>query len=1027
LEVLVTNNTGLPRTRRALRDLSTSLRVEDADLRVGLIAIVLEDQPDGVFASFAEFEQARFETVVLVGGHNLPMSSEFVAYVRQDENIASQIDALVRKHEWDILLLVSNGREPTPESCSALVNTLQDDPDTAVAIGTSIPWLTTNDEQVRIERSEAESRRADRWFAQSRNEAGVIVAPDPTFLPWSTLIDVVAFRVVPFVDRGGLVTTPDGDIQLAVVWLTYRILRQGWRLISEPEALFRFRFRNADTFDKYLARKVSLQLRFLHATKDITDDPSLEICRTHAERITVQMGMKNAAYSELTDLLATPIYQPATRLPVSARSSLPSAVQKFLLDVVDLENQTKRALQQQSASVSHLQFMVRHVDSIVVLEPMPTFGNSISGPMVLEAIAKRLTDSEWGQAFLAATDRDPLERRSVRLVVATELDDTNLDACLNAIVESASFSGHSVEIVVIDRTRSGWVNPFGKEVRVTRNKKDALPTFIREHIFDTSVEIVGFIRQGIIVDRYWVKIIASGFHNPKAAVVIGSTHDSTTTNRESFGELIHSNYETAATQPSICSDFSIVHNFADHTIAVRPILLQAFNTHRSLGPDGYLDFPESADELQLSFRGLEQTGSHVVHSPAAVSWRPEFARRIGVMSANNKTRSRLARHAAKFAQILRASITGIITRRTPDARSVLIVGQRYEHHASKSGYERCYENVGSHIAGTTQRWSNSPFVAKFEYALCERSGNEFYSLAAFVAELRALYRLARKPYVGIHQIYADTDAWLLPKAAEYFNFRYTGVIHLPGSLLNAHNRIELFRQHSVVVVCESYRETLRPRISDERIVYIPIGVDSTFFHPTESMPKGVYALCVGAHLRDFDLLFSIWSHVERNSASKESAANAPLPRLVVVGCPEEVIRSSKLYAHERVEFADRKTDRELRKLYQEAKAVILPFQEPTASTAMLEALASGAPIITNDLAPTREYLGPFGVFVADRDPADWAEQVERVLRTPMDPLLVAGRAKHAAKFDFTQIQQRVRDLYGIGADERVTKTNSADS
>jgi glycosyltransferase involved in cell wall biosynthesis len=47
--------------------------------------------------------------------------------------------------------------------------------------------------------------------------------------------------------------------------------------------------------------------------------------------------------------------------------------------------------------------------------------------------------------------------------------------------------------------------------------------------------------------------------------------------------------------------------------------------------------------------------------------------------------------------------------------------------------------------------------------------------------------------------------------------------------------------------------------------------------------------------------------------------------------------------------------------------------------ALLEAMASGLPVVASDVQGLREFVGGVGLLVSDRSPAGFAEQIERLI------------------------------------------------
>jgi glycosyltransferase involved in cell wall biosynthesis len=142
------------------------------------------------------------------------------------------------------------------------------------------------------------------------------------------------------------------------------------------------------------------------------------------------------------------------------------------------------------------------------------------------------------------------------------------------------------------------------------------------------------------------------------------------------------------------------------------------------------------------------------------------------------------------------------------------------------------------------------------------------------------------------------------------------------------------------------------------VTHIPVhlirhGVRHDFFCPPadSSIRKGNRLLFVGQWLRDFETLSNsmplIWKQrpdVHLDCVVPSFARKAdPIRRLAM---------------DERVAWHADLSDEGLKKLYQQADLLFLPVLDATANNAVLEAMASGLPVISTDVAGMAEYLLP---------------------------------------------------------------------
>jgi alpha-1,3-rhamnosyl/mannosyltransferase len=150
-------------------------------------------------------------------------------------------------------------------------------------------------------------------------------------------------------------------------------------------------------------------------------------------------------------------------------------------------------------------------------------------------------------------------------------------------------------------------------------------------------------------------------------------------------------------------------------------------------------------------------------------------------------------------------------------------------------------------------------------------------------------------------------------------------------------------------------------IPADKVTVTPHGVDPAF--APGAGPRGGFVLFVGAIQARKDPL-----------AAADAAAAVGLP-LVVVGPEKEPALADEL----RARGADVRgwvAQSELARLYREADALVLPSRFEGFGVPVLEAMASGLPVVVSDDAALAEVAGPAGVYAAD---GDFAAALRRAL------------------------------------------------
>ncbi len=160
--------------------------------------------------------------------------------------------------------------------------------------------------------------------------------------------------------------------------------------------------------------------------------------------------------------------------------------------------------------------------------------------------------------------------------------------------------------------------------------------------------------------------------------------------------------------------------------------------------------------------------------------------------------------------------------------------------------------------------------------------------------------------------------------------------------------------------------------------WIRHGVRHDFFCPPQdlSIRKGNRLLFVGQWLRDFETLADamplIWKQrpdVHLDCVVPRFARESPAIR--------------RLAMDDRVVWHGELTDENLRGLYQRADLLFIPVIDATANNAVLEAMASGLPLLSTNVGAIAEYLPePAGQLCRLSDPVSHADAVVSWLSDP---------------------------------------------
>jgi glycosyltransferase involved in cell wall biosynthesis len=178
-----------------------------------------------------------------------------------------------------------------------------------------------------------------------------------------------------------------------------------------------------------------------------------------------------------------------------------------------------------------------------------------------------------------------------------------------------------------------------------------------------------------------------------------------------------------------------------------------------------------------------------------------------------------------------------------------------------------------------------------------------------------------------------------------------GTVHLPASVWSSEQRASLSRLASALVLYERDIPFYEKHVGKGRVKFVHHGADVDFFKPdpakVQMPPRILYS---GVYLRNEAMLVRILKRLT------EKMPEARFDLLV----PQHHRTSpalAPLLEHPAVTWHSGLNDEEPRALYQQAYLMLLPMNHSGANTAVVEALASGLPIVTTDVGGIRDYGG----------------------------------------------------------------------
>lgn len=186
-------------------------------------------------------------------------------------------------------------------------------------------------------------------------------------------------------------------------------------------------------------------------------------------------------------------------------------------------------------------------------------------------------------------------------------------------------------------------------------------------------------------------------------------------------------------------------------------------------------------------------------------------------------------------------------------------------------------------------------------------------------------------------------------------------------------------------------------ISPEKVTVTPHGVDPAF---SAGEPLGA-----GVHLRRPYLLFVGAIQARKDPLTAAEAAKAVGLPLVVAGPAKEPALARELEARG-ADLRGWVEKPELAELYRGASALVWPSRYEGFGIPVLEAMASGTPVVLSSDPALREVAGDAGVYAED---GDYAAAIRRAI-ADHDRLRSAG-IERARRFSWAEGARRTADVY----------------
>lgn len=339
----------------------------------------------------------------------------------------------------------------------------------------------------------------------------------------------------------------------------------------------------------------------------------------------------------------------------------------------------------------------------------------------------------------------------------------------------------------------------------------------------------------------------------------------------------------------------------------------------------------------------------------------------------------------------------------PNLRTV-IVSHRTKHHAGFSGYGQFVRFLPQDSLEIVEAQpTRLPYYLRKTLADTAPSHYLGYDSDSVAKEFKVMRRLVTQPPGLIHYLNGERELFLAIRAAHLTHWRFVATFHKPEKMLleMAHRKNFLPNLRGIIAVGDNTVDVLSSLSGHDRVRYIPLGVDCTYFTPDPTVEVERLIMIVGIHMRDFAQFERIVERVHEHSPDVRIAAVVPL------SWKDKLPTISYLERHIDI------SDDELRHLYRSATCIILPLIDATANSSLLEAIACGTPVIATDVGGTRGYLpDTAGILCRPGNDDDFVDAIALLLSdATVRDRLAAGARKAAETYALPVIAQRILQFY----------------
>lgn len=339
-----------------------------------------------------------------------------------------------------------------------------------------------------------------------------------------------------------------------------------------------------------------------------------------------------------------------------------------------------------------------------------------------------------------------------------------------------------------------------------------------------------------------------------------------------------------------------------------------------------------------------------------------------------------------------------------DLDSPLLAWSQDEILAYRSGYHVLADYLGGPRV-VTQRRDPSGGPGLLRTRIARRFTASRWCVGGSLQLEEGIRRRIRDGFSGpVHYLWCDRDLAFLDLLTPFMRLPLIGTFHqCAEDLRRVIRRPRALRRFAaIILMSESQRGYfLDQGVRENRLHLVLHGVDVDHFQPASlEAPAAFNVLSVGGTRRDFDQMRRVM----------EGCANEKTLRFEVVG-PED--KAHHFRGLDNVSYRVRVSDEDLLRLYRSCAVFLHLPENATANNAMIEALACGAPVISQRVGGVPEYVNADCALLSAHGDVAATVQHLRMLAASREKQAEMRRAAraHALTRDWRMVAEATREVY----------------